>query len=247
MAINLNCVIVLAVVILLTNPFLASGLVVQFRVIINPTEYICFHQYFPTNMSLHNDVVVVSGEFQTISYQIFHKDREIVNEQTRRSLWAKFDTGYEGEGEYTFCMDNRHTLVEAKHVYFYLTSNDDYQDPIFANHTPISVMPSKEELGQEMEQRTKDFKRGLRVIKKSLMDVGRRQAKHREITRVGAEGADKLNWTVTKWSMIGTCIMILVSVIQVVVIRSLFEDNSRIGRTLRGHRDYSSQKQRFGT
>jgi protein ERP2 len=232
--------IVALILIVLTSNHLASGLIVRFRTIVKPLAYECFYQYFPMGVSLYNDVVVVSGTHATISYQIFHNGREIVNEKNRRTLWAKFDTNYEGEGEYSFCIDNGNTLVETKNVYFYLTSNDEFIDPVFANYTEYKL-PSKEELGSELKERTKDIKRRVKMMRKKFDYISRLQSKFSEIMRVNSAEADRLNWTVDKWSIIGTCIMVMVSVIQVVVIKSLFEDKSRIERMLRGN------KQRLGT
>jgi protein ERP2 len=202
-------------------------------VIIKPGEYFCLHQYLESDLYLHNDILVISPNNLDITYKVFSATKEFISHERQSGFWARFHTSYEGEGEYRFCFDNTYTLVDTKHVFFGLTTNNEYQDPQFLNLEKYKYLPEKDKLGDDLGLKIGYFKSQLEKMFISFEEVQRIQDIYKEHESISRQVAEVTNAVVNVWSMLSLFLMVVSSFAQVFFIKCLFDSNSRVGKFIR--------------
>jgi protein ERP2 len=208
----------------------------RMRLVINPGEYFCLHQFLAPNLYLHNDVLVISPNKLDISYKIYSAKKEVIKHEKEIGFWAKFHTNYEGSGEYRFCFDNTYSLINEKLVFFGLTTNNEYQDPEFLNLEKYKYLAETDKLGGELDSKIGEFKRTLDKMLVQFGEVQRIQDMYKEHERISRIVAEMTYAFVNIWSMLSISMMVVSSISQVFFFKCLFDNNSRVGRFLRsGH------------
>jgi hypothetical protein len=183
------------------------------------------------------EVAVISGNDLDISFRILagpHNHSSVVSNHDRiKRLLHNFETkNHGGKGDFSFCFDNSYSVMESKHVSFFLTSNDEYRDPYFASNEAKNV--PRDELGEELNAKVDSFKDRFDKLKRIFEQIQHTQMIYNEYERMDRETAE-MNFTrVNIWSGVSIFMMVTAGYFQVMFIRSLFEDKSRIGRVLRG-------------
>ncbi|CAM5999968.1 unnamed protein product [Sphagnum balticum] len=204
-------------------------MMINFRTLIHPNEYTCFYQQFPTSLTIHLDVVVYSPFQPELTLNVFVHTKQVAKRELVRTARVEFDTSREGAGQYSFCFDNNFSM-HPKLVSFYLTSNDEYEDPTFQSKRMELV---KDELG-EFTSKYAVLKQQLYKMTQTFEEIQRLQVVYSEYERIDRFTAEQNFSMVNSLSSFSLALMLIASYLQVFLIKSLFDDNSRVGRALRG-------------
>lgn len=194
----------------------------------------CFHQYFIQGLTIEIDYQVIQGGEHDISLTISSPTNRVILAEMRKSTGQhKFHS--EETGEYHFCFDNSHSRFAFKQVFFYIGSNAEFHDPSFQVDS-IMDNPATLNLDQlgELEDRIEKFRTLFTSVIRNLELAQRLQHILRSYDLIDSIRMEQSKSRVDFWSIINISLMVIVGIIQVYMIRSLFEDKSKIGRALRG-------------
>ena len=219
--------------ILLTSLTQSYGLEIKFRVLIEPGVTDCFFQNFPKGVEIYNEIQVVLGSDLDISFSVHSPPKRIIHQDKNiRHSQVNFKTSDQGEGEYQFCFDNTHSTFTNKHVNFYLTTNSNYEDPhLDFNTNKANII--KDDLGEEYKEATSSIDAQLSKVKFNL-DVSERHLESYKAYELADRETAEENFTrVNFWSVVYIIVLITVSLVQVITIKSLFETKSKLGKALR--------------
>lgn len=201
---------------------------VQLTVNVEPLKEDCFFQFLKANDLLELEYQVLGGG---------HGDLDIsfnVVEPTGRILVADFkksgknhDITLETSGDYKFCFDNTFSSFNTKTVYFELFV-DDLEDAWNGN-TDISFDNS---ITPTDIKQIEGFYEVINTVRnhltkaRTLQDMIKlTEAKDRNI-------AEETNFKVNSYSTFVLIIMILVSFIQIVMVKSIFDEKSKLYKIL---------------
>jgi len=206
----------------------------ELSVLIEPGHRECFHQYLSQGLVIEMDYQVIQGGELDISLIVSSPtNRAIVSELRKPSAQHKFRT--EEVGEYHFCFDNTYSRFAPKKVFFYLGSQDAFVDPHF---TINSIYDNPANMGSdklgELEDKLEGFRATFTKVIKNLELAQRFQTNLKQYDLMDSIQMVHNKSKVDFWSIINIVLMISVGLVQVFMIRSLFEDKSKVGRVLRG-------------
>ena len=223
----------------------SDGLQTELSVIIDAGHRECFFQQLLRGMNIETDFQVLSGGDLDISYWISSPSNRVVFTDLRKQGGqAHFTT--EETGEYRFCFDNSYSRFSYKLVFFYFTTNDQFVDPHFPaaskndNQQELYQMV-KDQLG-ELDDKLETFKTTFSAVVSNLEKAQRIQNLFKAFEMADRNLMEHNFERVNFWSFFNIFLMICVGVIQVVMIRSLFEDKSKIGKVLRGNTSPGQRK-----
>lgn len=215
----------------------------ELAIVVEPGQRECFHQYLITGLSMETDYQVISGGEMDISYWITTPSNRILFTEVKKQ-GGQFQFKSEETGEYRFCFDNSFSRFAKKQVFFYLSSNDDFVDPHFpASAVDTLNVPAKDELG-ELTNKIQSFQDLFNRVNTNLERAQHVQKIFQVYELADRSHLEDLFERVNFWSVVNILVMFLVGAIQVYMIRSLFEDKSKVGRVLRGEKD--QPKSRLG-
>lgn len=215
----------------------------EIAVIIEPGARECFHQFLISGLNMETDYQVISGGELDISYWITTPSNRILFTEAKKQ-GGQFQFKSEETGEYRFCFDNSFSRFAKKQVFFYLSSNDAFIDPIFPQSAVDSLNRlAKDDLG-ELSDKLSNFQDLFNRVNSNLERAQHVQKLFQVYELTDRSHLEDLFERVNFWSVVNIIVMILVGATQVFMIRSLFEDRSKIGRVLRG--DTSQSKSRHG-
>jgi protein ERP2 len=224
-----------AVLIFLELTTSTTGLQIQIRLIVNPSDVFCLHQHLTNNLTLHYAVMVISGNELDIGFRVETSPvgvsgaLAVQDHHQVRHLGDKIETVKYGAGDYSFCFDNSYS-AEVKHVSFYLASNDDYQDPMFEKKR---LELTRDELGEELDTKVDAFRRQFDRMSKTFEEIQVIQTFYNQYELIDRETAETNFTRVNIWSSLNVALMLIAGFVQVYLIKSLFEDKSKIGQALR--------------
>ncbi|CAM5999969.1 unnamed protein product [Sphagnum balticum] len=211
------------------------GLQIQVRFIVNPSDVSCVYQQLSNDLTLQYTVMVLSGNDLDIGLRV-----EVGIESGMAPVaWHaqvrhhadKLETVKYGAGHYSFCFDNSYS-TDVKHVSFFLTTGNDYQDPVFQQQARSKEL-ARDELGEELNAKVDAFKQQLDKMYENFENVQTIQRLYNHYELMDRETAE-MNFTrVNIWSTVSILMMLIASLVQVYLIKSLFEDKSKIGQVLR--------------
>ncbi|VDO18934.1 unnamed protein product [Heligmosomoides polygyrus] len=214
----------------------------DFTVEIPPGTFQCFFQ--PVDVTKHKslevDYQVIDGGDLKINFMILLGANVLIQDSTKVDGSHRLEVSQ--SGDYQFCFDNSFSYQARKVVFFeiFLLNEQGQTDDI-----DLEKLATKDET---LEKRMGDlgltiagFRNAMSVIKGQLNKIEYHQAilraheiRDRSVMTANLE-------RVTFWSCTHTLVMLCVAGLQVFLIRSLFEDNSKVGRLLRKGKDaYSS-------
>ncbi|CAF0842377.1 unnamed protein product [Brachionus calyciflorus] len=215
----------------------------ELAIVVEPGQRECFHQYLITGLSMETDYQVISGGELDISYWITTPSNRILYTDAKKQ-GGQFQFKSDETGEYRFCFDNSFSRFAKKQVFFYLSSNDDFVDPHFPQSAVDTLNPPiKDQLG-DLAEKTQHFQELFTRVNTNLERAQHVQKIFQVYELADRSHLEDLFERVNFWSVVNILVMILVGGIQVYMIRSLFEDKSKIGRVLRGEKD--EPKSRLG-
>jgi protein ERP2 len=218
----------------------------ELSVLIEPGRKECFHQYLTKDLNIETDYQVIQGGDLDISYWIGSPSNRVLYTDLRKQ-GGQFNFKTDEDGEYRFCFDNSFSRIVNKQVFFFLSTNDQYVDPHFRPTSLADHMAqlNKDNLG-ELENKLENFRQLFHRVYGHLERAQRLQSTVRTYELIDRGIMENNFEKVNFWSIVNLVIMVLVAFIQVYMIRSLFEDKSKIGRVLRGE-SRSTEKSRSYT
>lgn len=221
----------------------SHSLQAEIAVIVEPGLRECFHQYLISGLNMETDYQVISGGELDITYWVTTPSNRILFTETKKQ-GGQFQFKSEETGEYRFCLDNSFSRFAKKQVFFYLSSNDDFIDPNFPQSAVDTLNnAAKDDLG-ELADKLSNFQDLFNRVNTNLERAQHVQKLFQVYELSDRSHLEDLFVRVNFWSVVNILVMILVGAIQVLMIRSLFEDKSKIGRVLRG--DAAQSKSRLG-
>lgn len=212
----------------------ATALSIDLRFVLEPAKSSCFYQYFSADLKIVTQFIVVSPHASQVTFKLRSPDKRTVATEISKSRGqVEFETKSYKAGDYEFCFDNNLSSQSRKTIQFYVTTNDSFQDPVIETlNTRVKHELRKDNLGDH-ETRIDSLKQQINKIEQILEDsqhhISIYNAHETTDRDISEENFERVNF----WSTLFTLSMILVAGIQVVLVRSLFEFNSRIGRLIR--------------
>jgi len=213
---------------------------VELSVLVEPNNRECFHQYLQKDLTIEIDFqVLTGGDGLDISFWASSPTNVVVTHLQRQQNGRPVFTTRE-TGEYRFCFDNSFSRFSSKQVHFYIGSTEEYADPIF-QPKPIFEPQSKlsvDELG-ELDDKLDNFRHSFKRVVQNLAYAQRLQHLFRQYESIDRSLMELSFDRVNLYSTMNVIVLLIVAFIQVYMIRSLFEDKSKVGRMLRGDKPMS--------
>ena len=161
-------------------------------------------------------------------------NRVIVHHQRKMTGQPQFKT--DENGEYRICFDNSYSRFASKQVHFYMgvLENEEFVDPNF-NIEPVLNAPKldQDQLG-ELDEKLGTFRETFHRVYNNLERAQTHMTAFKIFELADRELMEQSFERVNFYSVFSIILMLVVGAIQTFMIRSLFEDRSRIGKVLRG-------------
>jgi len=191
----------------------------------------CFYHTGRFNVPFEAEYQVISGGDLDINFAVRDPNGGIIITEHRKSdALHRVDVKY--PGEYQLCFDNSFSTFQPKLVFFevFEDTKETHADE-FQQLGKVHVGIPMDTFGVKVE----DLQQALGRVHLNLERAIKSQTvvRHFEaVDRVIVENNfDRVNF----YSTVQTVVMVLVGIVQVVMVRSLFEERSKIGRVLRGN------------
>jgi len=140
------------------------------------------------------------------------------------------------DGEYQLCFDNGVSAYYERIVFFSFNGDgmddDDFEDDDEDENYFKKVVNKDLKDVMEYDGKVNDFKYRFERIHKRIETIGHLQTTIRSVESRDRHIAERNYEKVNFWSMINLAVMVLVLVLQVFLIRSLFDDKSLLNRQL---------------
>jgi protein ERP2 len=217
---------------LILNASRVSSINTEFSVVVEAGSRECFYQNLKEGLEIYFDYQVIQGGELDITFWLNSPSNRILITDLKKDLGQhKFKT--EENGEFRFCFDNSFSRFAQKQVFFYMYSPDHFIDPDFPL-SDLELKATQVDPSSELDTTIEYFNQRFTLVQDNLEHAQRLQAQFKMYEHVDRFVMENNYASVNFWSIINICLMIGVGVVQVVMIRSLFEDKSKIGRALRG-------------
>jgi protein ERP2 len=206
----------------------------ELSIVVEPGLRECLHQHLTTNLNIDTDFQVISGGELDVSFWVSSpSNRVLLTDVKKQSGQYHFKT--EEDGEYRFCFDNSFSRFASKQVFFYVATNDPFVDPLFPRDiTNFDVDKFARDQFNEMETKIEVVRDSFNRLSQKFEHMQRLQNQFRNYELIDRSFMENNFERVNFWSILNIVIMVTVGFVQVYMIRSLFEDRSKIGRVLRG-------------
>ncbi|OQV13894.1 putative Transmembrane emp24 domain-containing protein 1 [Hypsibius exemplaris] len=188
----------------------------------------CFYHVATPNKPFEVEYQVISGGDLDINLAIRDPHGGIIITDQRKSDNLHKLNG-DKPGEYQMCFDNSFSTFQPKLVFFEV-----FEDMQETHQSEFHSLGQAEKgidlLGMKMEDLFQSLGRVHLSLEKSIKS--QTVVKHFEAVDriIGETNFEKVNF----YSTIQTVVMVSVGIVQVVMVRSLFEERSKIGKVLRG-------------
>ncbi|XP_054707857.1 transmembrane emp24 domain-containing protein 5-like [Uloborus diversus] len=204
----------------------------ELTITVTPGGIECFFQKAKTGSTLELEYQVIDSSFGDVEIQqelhinfqlLSPTERELISDFKQSDATHRHDV--KEEGDYKFCFDNRYSSFFKKTVYFEVyVDSEDYDE----KWDDIDFMP---ELlyNDTMDQ----LKISIAKLKEDLNKI-----KHHQDQLKAIESRDRNiqehNFTrINQFSIFIIVVMVVVGAIQVVMVRSLFEEHSKLHKVFK--------------
>ncbi|CAF1098977.1 unnamed protein product [Rotaria sordida] len=206
---------------------------IELTILISANQRECFHEILPAGKTIEIEYEVLAGGDIDINYWFYSPTNRVLQSDFKKRDGHQ-TLKLEETGEYRFCFDNSLSRFHQKQVYFSLRIVDEHGNSEVDHVTePWMKDVDRDDLG-DLQSKIEHFKDTFQRIWDNMESAQRYQRvfnNYEVHDRVIAENNfERVNF----WSMVHLILMIAVSIIQVVTIRSLFESKSAYGKFLRG-------------
>jgi len=210
----------------------------EMTVRVKPGVAECFYAPFKGGEEVEFDYQVINGEYGELDIDVFvFNEQQNLIKSDSRSAEGSHSLDISEAGDYKFCMDNSFSRMSAKTVFFalFITSTE---DPAPARLNDASDRPWLEP-PQMYEMKVEDIKDALTRIhghtSKARQTQDRIMAALAKDRNVAENNFSRINF----FSCVCIGVMITTGVIQVVLLRSLFDDQSKL------HKLWKSEDRRY--
>ncbi|KHJ45118.1 hypothetical protein D918_04422 [Trichuris suis] len=203
----------------------------SFSIVIPASRLQCFFESVREDnfTTMVFDYQVLYGGDLDINVLVLDPKADVVAQDTRKSE-GSYQIELHMKGDYQICFDNTFSYQTAKTVFFQVEllradgTTDDFG--VSALNDPTGIVTHVGLFSEVLKER-------LQRLRQKLTAAERFQALARaHETRDRLLMDEKLN-RVNFWSMFNMSSLLIVGGLQIYIIRSLFEDNSKVGRLLR--------------
>ena len=204
----------------------------QLTIIVASRATECFYQHLVSNITINANFHVLSREESETKFWITSENKIIAKDSQR--LFSKLEFKTVTNGNYDFCIENLSRMTE-KRVYFSLYTNDVFEDPFFPRQS-FNMNIEKLTLDQlgEMANKIDGFRHTFSKLSLDFENIQRLQDQFKNYELIDRTFMENNFERVNFWSVLNIVLLVSVGFIQVYMIRSLFEDRSKIGKVLRG-------------
>lgn len=206
----------------------------DFTVEVPAGKFQCFFQ--PVDLTKHKtlevDYQVIDGGDLNINFMILHGANILKQDQLKVDGSHRIELNQ--PGDYQVCFDNSFSYQSRKVVFFEIFlfdahGNLDETDLSAMARTDADLSSKMNELGvtiDEFHRRANGIKNNLNKVEYHQALLRAHEARDRAVMSANFD-------RVTFWSVVHTLVMVGVAGVQVFLIRSLFEENSKVGKVLR--------------
>jgi len=225
-----NCHLFYAFLILFDSILIISGGESSYTVQVPAGQVDCFWQIVndDKHAGMEIDYMVVDGGGDyDISFYIKNPHGVIVAQDSKRSENVrKIDVSI-NKGDYEICFDNSFSFQASKTVFFEIILEDKNgsSDDIAYGNIAIKV--------QQIAIAIEEFRETATKIKNNLNNAEKFQTQLRSLELRDRSIMESNFELINFWSMLHLSIMLAVGLLQVFMLRSLFEENSRVGKVIR--------------
>uniref|UniRef100_A0A914X948 GOLD domain-containing protein n=1 Tax=Plectus sambesii TaxID=2011161 RepID=A0A914X948_9BILA len=203
----------------------------DFTVIVGPGKVECFYQTIddPKYAAFEFDYQVVDGGDLDISlYLRSPKGIQLVNDYKKNEGDQRIvlNEPNAGRGDYAFCFDNTFSMQSSKTVFFEFFLLDEKGE--YLNGFDQAF---KQE--EQAENQMEDFRQTTVRVKSSLNRIEHLQSQLRAVEFRDRSIMEANYERVNFWSIVHLCVMLFTLLVQVFMVRSLFEERSTVGRLIR--------------
>jgi protein ERP2 len=218
----------------------------ELSIVIEPGQRDCLHQYLLPNLNIDTDYQVISGGELDISFWVTSPSNKVILTEIKKQ-GGQYHFRTEEAGEYRFCFDNSFSHFANKQVFFYLATNDQFVDPMFPREmTNFDVDKFARDKMGEMDDKVDVFRETFNRMSAKYEHLQRLQNQYRNYELIDRSYMEHNFERVNFWSIVNILVMVTVGFVQVFMIRSLFEEKSKIGKVLRGSGGGSASDLRSG-
>ncbi|KAL3094842.1 hypothetical protein niasHS_006137 [Heterodera schachtii] len=235
MSVSLAFFLTLFLVLLLFSSFVTGG-EYDLTAEVPPGKIQCFFQpVLEKHKSMEVYYQVIDGGDLNINFMLILDANVLKQDQMRTDGDHKIDIP--APADYQLCFDNSFSYQTRKVVFFeiYLyDANGTLEEEDVTKFALKGSDAAMQEMLKQVGMTIQQFQESFTTIKTRLDRVEYYQGQFRasEARDRAVVGAN--NDRVQFWSLVNTVVMLIVGGIQVWTIRSLFEENSKFGRLIRG-------------
>uniref|UniRef100_A0A0N5AZH7 GOLD domain-containing protein n=1 Tax=Syphacia muris TaxID=451379 RepID=A0A0N5AZH7_9BILA len=226
---------------LLTNILLLIGIGAvygdeySYTIIVPPGKVECY--FHPVLLEKYHsfelDYQVIGGGSTDINFYVMSpKGVRVISDVNRNdgAHRVMLDDANAGRGDYSFCFDNGFSLRNEKRVFFEFFLMDAAGQ--FLGGFDEKIIVSAESL-RELGTHIDTFQKVTTSVKDNLNKVERIQRQYSSLELADRAALEQSFEQINFWSSIHLGVMLFAVFVQVFMVRSLFEDNSKVGRILR--------------
>ncbi|KAL0277059.1 UNVERIFIED_CONTAM: hypothetical protein PYX00_004476 [Menopon gallinae] len=202
--------------------FLANCTERDMTVSVPPGREECFYETLRVGQTLDIDYQVIDGgqgELDISFHLTSPNDRIIIVDYKKPEQSHRHEVAE--DGDYKMCFDNRFSNFNSKTVYFeIMIDSDEEEDPWddLNGQTPE----------QQYEMAIQDIEEVVKRVKGHLFKIRHMQESVRAFAARDKHIADGNFFRVNSWSILQIIVMLLVGFVQVVMVKSLFDEQSKI-------------------
>ncbi|XP_020647349.3 transmembrane emp24 domain-containing protein 1 [Pogona vitticeps] len=181
----------------------------------------CFYQVAPGNSSMEVEYQVIGGAGLDVDFSLASPSGALLVEEFRRSDGLHTVEPTEG-GDYKLCFDNSFSTISEKLVFFELIFDTPQEDEDL-NHWAEVAEPE-----EMLDIKIEDIKESIETMKSRLERSIQMQALLRAFEARDRNLQESNLSRVNFWSAVNLSVLLVVSFLQVYMLKSLFEDKRRV-------------------
>ncbi|XP_053226676.1 transmembrane emp24 domain-containing protein 1 [Podarcis raffonei] len=181
----------------------------------------CFYQGAPGNGSMELEYQVIGGAGLDVDFSLESPSGTLLVDEYRRSDGVHTIEPTEG-GDYKLCFDNSFSTISEKLVFFELIFDSAQEDEDLNNWAEVA------EPEEMLDIKIEDIKESIETMKSRLERSIQMQALLRAFEARDRNLQESNLSRVNFWSAVNLTVLLVVSFLQVYMLKSLFEDKRRV-------------------
>lgn len=216
--------LILMSLLVLQDSFVVLGLRQRLKLELHGYEEFCFFQELRKGMNVYTDFYVIRGQEREILFELKSADDKILYSQIVTD--GRFQFPIEADGPYRFCFDNTKHADSSAHeklVNFYISTNDNFQDPQF-EETRRTEHEKSDELESSLEE---SMRVAFDQLDNYIGDIYHLQDSFANHAMYDMYVIELILERVNFWSTLNMLIILMSCAFQVAFIRNLFENTNK--------------------